>query len=103
MEMDDLERRVGTLEMEFKEYMAIFYKWLDETRQEMKEFRRNHEERMRKLEEQDAKIVDTQGMLIRVLRAMDDKLDNHEDRLNSSVFKFPTYTSPATILLIVPK
>ena len=76
--------------------MAIFNKWLDETRQEMKEFRSAHEERLRKLEEQDAKTVevlsllerndrkisDTQGMLVQILRAMDDKLDNHEGRLN---------------------
>jgi hypothetical protein len=68
--------------MEFKDYMAIFYKWLDETRQEMKEFRRVHEERMEKLEAQDAKIVETQGMLVEILRAMDNKLDNHEGRLN---------------------
>ncbi len=80
--MDDLEKRVNTLEMEFKDYMAIFYKWLDETRQEMKEFRRVHEERMEKLEAQDAKIVETQGMLVDILRAMDNKLDNHEGRLN---------------------
>ena len=80
--MDDLEKRVNTLEMEFKDYMAIFYKWLDETRQEMKEFRRVHEERMERLEAQDAKIVETQGMLVEILRAMDNKLDNHEGRLN---------------------
>ncbi len=80
--VDDLGKRVNTLEMEFKDYMAIFYKWLDETRQEMKEFRRVHEERMERLEAQDAKIVETQGMLVEILRAMDNKLDNHEGRLN---------------------
>jgi hypothetical protein len=37
---------------------------------------------MKKLEEQDAKLVETQGMLIQILRAMDDKLDNHEGRMN---------------------
>jgi hypothetical protein len=96
--MDDLEKRVTTLEMEFKEYMAIFYKWLDETRQEMKEFRSAHEERLRRLEDQNAKTVEvltllerndrkqgeTQGMLVQILQAMDDKLDNHEGRLNRS-------------------
>jgi len=77
------------VQMEFKEYMAIFYKWLDETRQDMKEMRREHEERMRNLEEQNERLIDTQSLMGRLLLRMNDtqdkhdgKLDDHDDRLS---------------------
>ena len=84
--------------MNFEAYMSIFYRWLDEQRTEMKEMRREHEERMRKLEETDlilaetdrklseqtARITETQGMLVQLLHAMDDKLDNHGNRLSAA-------------------
>ena len=86
----DIEKRVTDLEMEFKEYIAIFYRWLDETRQDMKEMRREHEERMRKLEANDAillrwsqQLIEVQADTAKILRGMNGKLTDHEDRLTA--------------------
>jgi hypothetical protein len=88
---DDLENRMKKLEMNFDEYMAMFYKWLDENRSEMRRFReenerahREHEAQMKMLAQNDAKIVETQGMMIRLLNKIDERLDDHEGRLNAS-------------------
>ena len=87
----DLEVRVEKLEMNFEAYMSIFYKWLDEQRTEMKEFRKwsarahgEHEDRMQKIEDQTARLIETQGVLVQILRSMDDKLDNHDNRLSAA-------------------
>ena len=74
---DDLQNRLTTLEMNFDAYMAMFYKWLDELRTDMRDMK----DLQRKLVENDTKIVETQGMLVRLIDALDDKLDKHEGRL----------------------
>ncbi len=78
--------------MNFDEYMAMFHKWLDELRTDMKQLQadmRDIKGIRLLLAENDAKIIETQriqaedhGMLVRLFQAIDGKLDNHEDRLS---------------------
>ena len=82
---NDIEARLGKLEMNFDEYMAMFYKWLDELRTDMRDVK----EIQLLLAENDAKIIETQriqaedhGMLVRLFQNIDRKLDNHDDRLS---------------------
>jgi hypothetical protein len=89
---DDIEARLGRIEMNFDEYMTMFYKWLDELRTDMKLLQadmRDIKEIQVLLAENDRKIIETQriqaedhGMLVRLFQSIDRKLDNHDDRLS---------------------
>ena len=93
------EDRVKRIEMNFDEYMAMFYKWLDELRTDMNK----HEARMGAMQElhallaeNDTKIIETQrfqaedhGLLVRLFQTIDRKLDNHEGRLAGAGLEMP--------------
>ena len=71
---NELEHRVKDLE----EYRSILYAFIDE-------LRRDHIESNRRIaqnEEMIRQIVEMNGNVLRLIDAMDDKLDNHEDRLS---------------------
>jgi hypothetical protein len=81
---NDIEGRLGKLEMNFDAYMAMFYKWLDELHTDMKDVK----EIQALLAENDRKIIETQRlqaedhrMLVKLFQAIDRKLDDHEGRL----------------------
>ncbi len=89
---DDFKERLERLELNFDEYLAMFYRWLDELRTDMKQ----HEARMDAMQEihvllaeNDGKIIETQrkqsdmqGYILKLIDKMDGKLDNHEGRLS---------------------
>jgi len=75
---ENLENRVETLEMNFDQYMSLFYRWLDEMRTDMK----FHAIQMERHATEMERLGDTQALVVRLLRAMGEKLDDHEGRLN---------------------
>jgi hypothetical protein len=77
--MDDrFQQRLETLEMNFDQYMTLFYRWLDEMRTDMK----LHSIEMEKHAINMERLDDNEALLVRLLRNMGDKLDDHDGRLN---------------------
>ena len=77
---DDFQKRLETLEMNFDQYMTLFYRWLDEMRTDMK----LHSIEMEKHSIDMKRLDDTQALIVRLLRNMGDKLDDHGDRLKAA-------------------
>jgi hypothetical protein len=66
--------------MSFDQYTSLFYRWLDEMRTDMK----LHSIEMEKHAINMERLDDNQALLVRLLRNMGDKLDDHEGRLNQA-------------------
>jgi hypothetical protein len=66
--------------MNFDQYMTLFYRWLDEMRTDMK----LHAKEMEKHSIDMKRLDDNQALIVRLLRNMGDKLDDHEGRLNAA-------------------
>ncbi len=73
-------KRLETLEMNFDQYISLFYRWLDEMRTDMK----LHAIEMEKHAIDVKRLDDTQALIARLLRNMGDKLDDHDSRLNAA-------------------
>jgi hypothetical protein len=76
--------------MNFDEYMAMFYRWLDEQRKEMqdfrsemREFREENNRGHREYESLFAKLVENNGLIINLISKIDDKLDDQDHRLTA--------------------
>lgn len=84
---DDFQKRLETLEMNFDQYIPLFYRWLDEMRTDMKLHTiemEKHALSMEKHARDMESLADTQALIGRLLRNMGDKLDDHEGRLNAA-------------------
>jgi hypothetical protein len=87
---DDLEPRMKSIE----EYQAMFYKWIDELRIERLESRKRFEQneaqieqnaaQIRQMMDLQARLADIQVTTSRILRGLNEKLDDHETRLSSA-------------------
>ena len=78
---DHFQQRLETLEMNFDQYISLFYRWLDEMRTDMK----LHSIEMEKHAINMERLDDNQALLVRLLRNMGDKLDDHEGRLKFGI------------------
>jgi len=86
--VSNLEEREGILYGFIDDIRALSKKMdkrISEHDEEMREMRREHEERMLKLEERDARISDTHSLLGRLLLRMNETLEDHERRLPPAI------------------
>jgi hypothetical protein len=89
---NDFEMRLGKLENRFDEYMAMFYRWLDELRvdheESKKRIEQNEETMQRVIEIQGSQgmiisqLVDTQGSILQLIDRMERKLDRNDQKLD---------------------
>ena len=83
---NNLEGRVGKLEDRFDRHVTVIYEFIDELRLDHDESKKRiaqNEEQIRRLTDLQVRLVDTQSDTAKILRGMNGKLTDHEDRLTA--------------------
>jgi len=81
---DELERRVGKLEARLDQHLDVIHSFIDELREDRRVANKRIDQLDRKLEQNErmiTQLVKINDNVLHLIVAMDDRVDNLEDRL----------------------